>query len=130
MQFMHKINRDIYEPMYVGPMHVYAHQRYFVHSADLFSQTGILTLSQINVMQVSEFMYNMLITYCPRYLLINLFKSLVLTPTMFEHRIIISYRPIFCRTNIRQCSIRHMGAITWNSIPININSFYENFLWF
>src|SRR6218665_1429004 len=72
---------------------------------------------------------NMLITYCPRYLLINLFKSLVLTPTMFDHRTIIDlYFAVPTLDNfpldikLWVPSLGTVFSLSRNSIPISIRS--------
>ena len=96
------------------------HQRYYIHSADLFRQTGILTLSQINLMQASEFMYKYANNLLPQIFPNQFSQTSCVNP--YNARSLGNHRPIFCLTNIRQFSIRYMGAITWNSIPISILS--------
>jgi len=86
------------------------HQRYYIQSADLFKQTGILALSQINLMQVSEFMYKYANNLLPQIFTNQFIQISCVNP--YNVRSSDNYRPIFFLTNIRQFSIRYRGAIT------------------
>ena len=86
----------------------------------LFSQLRVLDIFSINSFSVATFMYSY-----HHYLLPNSFRDLFLSNNQvhqYETRLASHYRPHFCRTNIKQFSIRYRGPKIWNSLPISLIS--------
>jgi len=86
-----------------------------------------MDIFQINSFEISKFMF-----YYHNQLLPSMFLNLFETSRQVHNygtRIANSYRPHFCRINIKQFIILYQGTKIWNSLPGSIiySSNYLNF---
>jgi hypothetical protein len=88
------------------------------HTAPIFKDLNLLSLTQIRSLQIAEFMYR----YEHKLLPISFVGYFSIGSQIHDHftRRATSYRPVKARTNTREFSIRAAGPQLWNSIPNEI----------
>jgi Reverse transcriptase (RNA-dependent DNA polymerase) len=88
------------------------------HTDPLFIKYKILKIDQINILQISEFMYKYTYRLLPQ--AFNNYFTLTSDTHTYSTRQGQSYRGVFARTNTRLFALRSVGPLTWNSIPLTI----------
>ena len=90
---------------------------YLAHTAPLFRTLKVLDICNINAFFVACFMYSYHNNLLP-----HTFNTTFVTSRevhMYNTRNANTYRPYFCRTNIKQFTILHLGPKVWNSLTHN-----------
>jgi len=88
------------------------------HTDQLFIKYKILRIDQINILQISEFMYKYTYRLLPQ--AFNNYFTLTSDTHTYSTRQGQSYRGVFARTNTRLFALRSVGPLTWNNIPLTI----------
>ena len=101
---------------------------YLAHAAPLFNilifliffniPLNILDIFNINAFFVACFMYSYHYNLLP-----HMFNTTFVTNRQvhtYNARNANNYRPYFCRRNIKQFTILHLGPKLWNSLPHNL----------
>ena len=91
---------------------------YLAHTAPLLRTLKILDIFKINAFFVACLMYSYHNNLLP-----DTFNTTFVTNRQvhtYNTRNVDNYRPYFCRTNIKQFTILHLGPKLWISLPHNL----------
>ena len=99
---------------------IITNSKYDAHTAPLFQELKLLRIDDIHQLQIGLFMYSVETKLLPNHFIKLFIKNSQIHG--YSTRQSTCYRPVYCRTNVKQFTIASQGPKLWNLLPDKIKT--------